>query len=59
MSKLSRLGAQLYSGERSIDFVGQTKKWYAISAVIIAVAAFGLIGRGLNFGIEFQGCVEF
>jgi len=59
MSKISRLGAQLYSGEKSIDFVGQTKKWYAISAVIIAVAAVGLIGRGLNFGIEFEGGVEF
>jgi preprotein translocase subunit SecF len=59
MSKVSRLGAQLYSGEKSIDFVGQWKRWYLISAAIILVAAIGLFGRGLNYGIEFEGGDEF
>src|SRR6478735_803111 len=59
MSKVSRLGAQLYSGERSVDFIGKRKRWYLISAGIMLVAAIGLFGRGLNFGIEFEGGNEF
>src|SRR5215211_4300357 len=38
MSKLSRTGHALYSGQVSIDFVGRRRLWYAISAVIVLVA---------------------
>ena len=31
MGKFSRLGNDLYSGRRSIDFVGRTRLWFAIS----------------------------
>ena len=31
MGKFSRLGNDLYTGRRSIDFVGRTWLWYAIS----------------------------
>jgi antibiotic biosynthesis monooxygenase (ABM) superfamily enzyme len=55
MSKLGKLGNDLYNGERSIDFIGRKWTWYAISAVFLVVAASGLLFKGLNFGIEFTG----
>ena len=36
MGKFSRLGNDLYTGRRSIDFVGRKWLWYAISGVIVA-----------------------
>ncbi len=59
MSRLGRLGNRLYSGEMSLDFVGRRKLWYAISAAIVVTAILGLFLRPLNFGIEFEGGVEF
>jgi preprotein translocase subunit SecF len=61
MSKVSRLGQALYEGTVSIDFVGRRLLWYAISAVIVAIAVFGLVrpGGGLNYGIEFEGGVDY
>ena len=59
MGKVSRLGNALYEGDVSIDFVGRKWLWYAISSVILAVAIGGLLIKGLNFGIEFEGGVEY
>jgi preprotein translocase subunit SecF len=59
MSRLGQIGANLYSGRVSIDFVGKRKVWYLISIGIIVVAMGGLLIRGVNFGIEFRGGVEF
>ncbi len=59
MGRMSRLGNALYEGDVSIDFVGRRWLWYSISAVIIVVALSGLYFKGLNFGIEFQGGVEY
>jgi preprotein translocase subunit SecF len=59
MSKLSNIGHALYEGQVSIDFVGRKWLWYSISAGIVALALFGLVGRGLNLGIEFKGGVEY
>lgn len=59
MSRLARMGVALYEGDVSINFVWRRKLWYAISAVIIAVAAYGLTVTKLNWGIEFQGGVEY
>ncbi|WP_445255776.1 protein translocase subunit SecF [Nocardioides aurantiacus] len=59
MGRMSRLGNRLYEGETSIDFVGRKWLWYAISAVIMGIAVTGLLVRGLNFGIEFEGGVEY
>lgn len=56
--KFNEVGNRLYTGETSVDFVGK-KLWYVISLIIIAVAAFGLFGRGLNLGIEFEGGAKF
>ena len=59
MSKLGELGSRLYRGEVSYDFVGRRKRWYAISAAILVLAIGGLVFRGLNLGIEFQGGAQF
>ncbi len=59
MSKLGSLGAQLYQGKVSIDFVGRRKTWYTASAIIVLVAIAALFFRGLNYGIEFKGGVEY
>jgi preprotein translocase subunit SecF len=59
MSKLGNIGARLYQGDVSIDFVGRRKTWYLVSLVIVIVALGGLLFRGLNYGIEFKGGVEF
>ncbi|MGH8774086.1 MAG: protein translocase subunit SecF [Jiangellaceae bacterium] len=52
------LGNRLYSGETSIEIVGRAKRWYVVSAVLLAVALGGLLVRGLNLGIEFTGGAE-
>ena len=36
---IAQFGNDLYTGRRSIDFVGRQKTWYAISAVLLALAA--------------------
>ncbi|KQT94513.1 preprotein translocase subunit SecF [Marmoricola sp. Leaf446] len=59
MGRMSRLGNRLYEGDTSIDFVGRKWLWYAVSAVIMGIAVTGLLVRGLNFGIEFEGGVEY
>ncbi len=59
MSRFSRLGHQLYTGEVSYDFVGHRRRWYIISAILIAVSLISLFGRGITFGIEFSGGADF
>ncbi|MEJ7689066.1 MAG: protein translocase subunit SecF [Nocardioidaceae bacterium] len=59
MSKFGQLGARLYQGDVSIDFVGRRKTWYLVSLMIVLVAIATLLLRGLNYGIEFRGGVEF
>jgi len=59
MGKISRLGNSLYTGERSIDFVGRRWLWYAISGVIVLIAILSLWSKGLNYGIEFTGGTQY
>jgi preprotein translocase subunit SecF len=59
MSKLSNIGHALYEGKISIDFVGRKWLWYGISGAIVLLAVYGLVGKGLNLGIEFKGGVEY
>ncbi len=59
MGKMSRLGNALYEGDTSIDFVGRKWLWYTISGIIVLLAVAGLYFKGLNFGIEFEGGVEY
>jgi len=55
MSKLTGLGGRLYSGETSIDFIGNRRRWYSISAVFILLSIGALAIQGLHLGIEFKG----
>ncbi len=59
MVNFAQVGNDLYTGKRSIDFIGRQKTWYAVSAVLIVLALVGIFARGLNFGIEFRGGSEF
>lgn len=51
MSVLGRLNR----GETEIDFVGNRRRWFIISAVALAIALGSLGIRQLNLGIEFVG----
>ncbi|TML32854.1 MAG: protein translocase subunit SecF [Actinobacteria bacterium] len=46
---------RLYRGETNIDFVGQRKKWYLASGILIAICVLAMVFRGFLFGIEFSG----
>ena len=60
MSKFSDFGNNLYSGKRSINFVGRRKYFYAIAAVMVILAiVLPTLRGGFNFGIEFRGGSEF
>ncbi|MEU6137175.1 protein translocase subunit SecF [Nocardioides sp. NPDC047086] len=57
MSKFSfsRLGKELYTGEKSFDFVGRRMLWYAVSAVVLVAVVLGVWLQGINLGIDFTG----
>ncbi|MDQ4052308.1 MAG: protein translocase subunit SecF [Actinomycetota bacterium] len=59
MGKFARLGNQLYTGTRSVDFIGRRWLWYGVSTVILTIAILGLTLKGLNMGIEFTGGAQF
>jgi preprotein translocase subunit SecF len=59
MGKFSRMGNDLYSGRRSIDFVGRKWLWYSVSGLIVVVAVLGLSFKGLNMGVEFVGGAQY
>lgn len=58
MMSFAQFGNDLYTGRRQFDFVGRRRTWYAISIVLLVVAALGLFGRGLNLSLEFKGGSE-
>ena len=60
MSRFSELGNQLYSGEKSINFVGRRKIFYIIAGITVLLAIIIPAARGgFNFGIEFRGGSEY
>ncbi len=59
MSRLGTLGARLYRGEVSYDFIAHRKIWYAVSAVLLVVSIVSLLTLRLTLGIEFRGGAEF
>ncbi|MGV1035020.1 MAG: protein translocase subunit SecF [Microbacteriaceae bacterium] len=58
-NRLTRFGNELYTGERSIDFVGKRRLWYVIILVLVGISLAFPIVRGLNFSIEFRGGSQF
>jgi preprotein translocase subunit SecF len=59
MSRVGSMGARLYRGEVSYDFVGRRNRWYVISAVVLLLSLASLLTRQLTLGIEFKGGAEF
>jgi preprotein translocase subunit SecF len=60
MASFAKFGNDLYTGERSFNFVGRRKLWYIIAAVMILASVVGPALRGgFVFGIEFRGGSEF
>ena len=45
----------MYHGDTHFDFVGNRKRWFTISAIIIVISLGSLLFRGLNLGIDFEG----
>lgn len=58
MSRFSQFGNDLYSGKKSFNIVGRRTLFYLISVVLITLSLVGVLGRGINFGIEFRGGTE-
>ena len=59
MNRFAAFGNDLYTGKRSIDFVGRLRTWLVGSVVILIIVVAGLALRGLNLGIEFTGGSDF
>lgn len=56
----SEFGNGLYTGEKSIDFVGRRKLWYTIGLVLIALSiTLPFLRGGFVLGIEFTGGSQF
>jgi protein-export membrane protein SecD/preprotein translocase SecF subunit len=49
------LGNRLYHGETSLPIVGNSRRWYAVSAGLIGFSLLGLLVNGLTLGVEFRG----
>jgi preprotein translocase subunit SecF len=58
-SPFQRFGNDLYTGNRSIEFVGRRKLWLSISAVLMIVCILIPVVRGFHFGIDFTGGSQF
>jgi preprotein translocase subunit SecF len=60
MASFRQIGNELYTGERSVNFVGRRKVWYLVAVIVVILAILAPILRGgFNFGIEFRGGSEF
>ena len=60
MAGFAAFGNDLYTGKRSIDFVGKRRWWFLIAALAILVSvAVPLVRGGFELGIEFTGGSEF
>lgn len=56
----AQFGNALYTGEKSINFIGRRKTWYVISVILILISLLGPALRGgFTFGIEFTGGSQF
>jgi preprotein translocase subunit SecF len=39
----------------NIDFIGRRRIWFTFSGILVVVSIAGLVGRGLNYSIDFKG----
>ena len=47
--------AGLYTGTGAFEIVGQRKRWYIVTAVIVLLALLSMLVRGFTWGIDFEG----
>jgi preprotein translocase subunit SecF len=65
MANLTQFGNDLYTGKRSINFVGNRRIWFTIALILVLGSIAVPIVKGLttgtyfNFGIEFTGGSQF
>ena len=59
MSRLSGMCGRLYRGEKSFNIIGNRRRFYALSGIVILIAAISLSVQGLKLGIEFKGGSQF
>ena len=60
MASFQQFGNDLYTGARSIDFIGKRRIWFSVALVlIVASLLIPFIRGGFNLGIEFTGGSEF
>ncbi len=60
MASFTDFGNDLYTGKRSIDFVGKRRIWFTIASImVVAAIAIPFLRGGFVFGIEFVGGSEF
>ncbi len=55
MGRFATFGNELYTGRRSIDFIGRRRLWYQIAAVMVTISVLALVFLRLNAGVEFRG----
>ncbi|MBX3088803.1 MAG: protein translocase subunit SecF, partial [Cryobacterium sp.] len=59
-SRFARFGNALYTGERSINFVGWGRFWLIVASLMMVVSVLIPVFKGgFNFGIEFRGGSQF
>jgi preprotein translocase subunit SecF len=59
MARLTDLGGRLQSGETSFNIIGNKKRFFIASGVLLLIAVLGLTFRGLDRGVEFKGGAVF
>ncbi len=57
--KKASFAHRLYTGEIGYDFVGKRKRWYIVSAALMAISVLAIAVLNLNLGIEFKGGAVF
>jgi preprotein translocase subunit SecF len=50
---------RLYRGETNINFIGNRRRWYLASAILVTICIGSFILRGFNYGVEFAGGTQF
>jgi preprotein translocase subunit SecF len=46
---------RIVRGEANFNIIGRTKVWMAVSGIVMLISLGGLIGRGFNLSIDFEG----
>ncbi len=49
------LAHRLYNGEAGLDVVGNSRRIYQVTAVVLLLCLAAMVFRGFNFGIDFEG----